>query len=134
VRGNFNLDAILATALLVWATIACVATHSDTSTTTPSPASVSTSGNLSNDQLSAFTPGERALALGKIVDEKCVGKDAFYMGMGKDLSAYWSVRCLNGRSYEVEIHPDARGSTKVLDCRLLWTVAKVKCFKKLDEQ
>lgn len=76
--------------------------------------------------------------LGQIVTssgEKCVGSEAFFMGMYKnEHSAFWSVRCTNGASYAVSIEANATGSTKVLDCRLLRSVAGVSCFTKFNEQ
>ncbi len=98
-----------------------------------SPQTPST-GNPSHDQLLAFSASERAEALGKAVDDECVGKDSFFMGIGKDLCAYWSVRCSNGKNYLVTIEADAKGSTKTLDCGFLKVIAKTQCFKKFDEQ
>jgi len=61
--------------------------------------------------------------------------DRFFMGMDpKDNSAFWSVRCTNGKSYEISIEANATGSTKVVDCALMAAVAKINCFKKLDAQ
>jgi hypothetical protein len=52
----------------------------------------------------------------------------------KDNSAFWSVQCSNGKSYQVSILANATGSTRVMDCKLVKAVANVSCFQKLDEQ
>ncbi len=68
----------------------------------------------------------QAVFLGMVVQssgDTCIGKKAFHMGVGtkgasKDV-AFWSVRCSNGKSYAVQINPDAGGSSTVLDCGVL---------------
>ena len=47
-------------------------------------------------------------------------------GKAKGL-AYWSVRCKDGRSFAVQIAPDAQAV--VVDCRVLQANGK-DCFKK----
>lgn len=95
-------------------------------------------GNVAHDQLLNLDPAARASFLATIVlssGDRCVGTDAFFMGLHpQDQEAYWSVRCSNGKSYEVAIQADARGSTRVVDCDLMRVVAKISCFKKLDSQ
>jgi hypothetical protein len=70
----------------------------------------------------------QAQKLGKIVQlfgDQCTGRSAFYMGAALDHAAFWSVKCSNGNSYEVEIKPD--GSGAILECPI---VAKLhgSCF------
>jgi hypothetical protein len=55
----------------------------------------------------AHSENEQALLLGQVVQKGCVGSRAFYMGMDKELDAYWSVSCTNGASYQVQISADA---------------------------
>jgi hypothetical protein len=74
----------------------------------------------------------QAEMLAKVVGEGCQGKRAFYKGsgttgIGKN-DAFWDVECANGKSYEVEVHPD--GSSHVLECSVLEAVRAGKCFKK----
>jgi hypothetical protein len=84
------------------------------------------------------TADVRASALAHIVESSgdlCTGTTAFFMGLNpKDNEAYWSVRCTNGKSYEVAIMADATGHTSVMDCDLLKAVAKVSCFVNLNQQ
>jgi hypothetical protein len=84
-----------------------------------------------------LTPDFRALALAQIVvgsGDRCTGTTTFFMGMNpRDNDAYWSVRCTNGKSYQIRIKADDGGSTSVLDCDVL-KLAKVSCFQKLDQQ
>src|ERR1700722_981819 len=68
------------------------------------------SGNAAHDQLAALPDSTRILALATIVKKSCVGTRAFFMGMASNHNAYWSVACTNGKSYVVEIAPEANGS------------------------
>jgi hypothetical protein len=96
------------------------------------PASRGTA-NPAQDQLMALPDQIRIFALATIVKKNCVGTRAFFMGMASNHNAYWSVACANGKSYEVEIAPDANGSTAVLDCTILRR-AKINCFERLRDQ
>ena len=89
------------------------------------------SGNPINDRLVALPPAEQAKALAKNVGHGCVGTSAFAMGVvdttkWKSL-AYWSVQCKDGRSFAIQIAPNAQ--TSVVDCRVLQANGK-ECFKK----
>jgi hypothetical protein len=98
------------------------------------PRDVPNTGNAAHDQLLSLEPNMQAVALGQTVNEGCVGRDAFYMGMDPKLNAYWSVRCANGKKYQVRISSDAGGSTTIMDCNLLKAVGKISCFEKLADQ
>jgi hypothetical protein len=91
------------------------------------------SGNRTNDRLLALSPARQAQALGNSLRRGCVGVSAFPMGVTKTGramgNAYWSVRCRNGRSYVVQIAPDARGTAIATDCRALRGTGR-ECFKK----
>jgi len=91
------------------------------------------SGNPTNDALLAMPPDQQAQTLGKTLGKKCVGESAFPMGVtatGKAKGlAYWSVRCKDGRSFAVQIAPDAKGSAVAADCRALEGSGR-ECFKK----
>jgi hypothetical protein len=89
------------------------------------------SGNPTHDRLLSLPPGEQAKILANGIGQGCVGKSAFPMGVtatGKAKGlAYWSVRCKDGRSFAVQIAPDAEAV--VVDCRVLQANGK-ECFKK----
>ena len=89
------------------------------------------SGNPTHDHLLLLPPAQQARTLGKGVGQGCVGVSAFPMGVttsGKAKGlAYWSIRCKDGRSFAVQIAPDAQAV--VVDCRLLQANGK-ECFKK----
>jgi len=91
------------------------------------------SGNPTNDRLLALPPARQAHTLAGSFRRGCVGVSAFPMGVtaiGKGRgNAYWSVRCKNGKSYVVQIAPDAKGTAVVADCRVLQGTGK-ECFKK----
>lgn len=89
------------------------------------------SGNQTHDRLLSLPAAERAKTLAKAVGQGCVGVAAFPMGVtsgGKAKGlAYWSIRCKDGRSFALQIAPDAEAV--VVDCRLLHASGK-ECFKK----
>ena len=72
--------------------------------------------------------------LAAIVNDRCSGTDAFYMGSSGDRQAFWSVHCANGRAYQVTVEANATGSTSVMDCAVLKAVADVDCFTRLSDQ
>jgi hypothetical protein len=95
--------------------------------TSPAATQVSSAGLLS------LTPEARAQMLGKVVGEGCVGKETFYMGTGtsgltKDKD-FWSVRCRDGRSYQVQANSD--GTSSVLECSVYKVIHAGECFKPL---
>jgi hypothetical protein len=95
------------------------------------PAAAAGSGNPAHDQLLLLPPAEQAKTLAKGIGQGCVGTSAFPMGVtasGKAKGlAYWSVRCKDGRSFVVQIAPDAQAVS--VDCRALQGSGK-ECFKK----
>ena len=89
------------------------------------------SGNPIHDRLLSLPPAEQAKTLAQNVGQGCVGTLAFPMGVvstdkWKSL-AYWSVRCKDGRSFAIQIAPNAQ--IFVIDCRMLQANGK-ECFKK----
>jgi hypothetical protein len=90
------------------------------------------SGNPANDSLLAMPPDQQAKALTQGI-KGCVGESPFLMGVtasGKAKGyAYWSVRCKDGRSFAVQITPDAKARAAAVECRALQGTGK-ECFKK----
>jgi len=89
------------------------------------------SGNPIHDRLLALPAAQQAKAIAKNVGQGCVGVSAFPMGVAntdkwKSL-AYWSIKCKDGRSFAVQIAPNAE--TFVIDCRVLQANGR-DCFKK----
>ena len=95
------------------------------------PALAAGSGNATHDRLVSLPAAERVKTLAKAIGQGCVGTSAFPMGVtsaGKAKGlAYWSVRCKDGRSFALQIAPDAQAI--VIDCRVLQANGK-ECFKK----
>jgi len=95
---------------------------------------VPTTGNLANDRLARLPSTEQAVVLGKDVGQGCAGVLAFAMGFGKHDAdrgdAYWSVRCADGKSYAVALHPGPAGGASVLGCDAMRS-AGMECFKRL---
>jgi hypothetical protein len=97
----------------------------------PRVAQAAGSGNPVHDRLLLLPPAEQAQAIAHNVAQSCVGLKAFPMGVtatGKAKGfAYWSVQCKDGRSFAIQIAPDAE--IVVIDCQLLKANGK-ECFKK----
>lgn len=97
------------------------------------PVQAAGSGNPTNDRLLALPPARQAQALAGSFRRGCIGVAAFPMGVtasGRAKgTAYWSVRCKNGKGYVVQIAPDAKGTAVVADCRVLRGTGR-ECFKK----
>lgn len=93
-----------------------------------------TTGNPTQDRLVARGASDQALILGLVAGEGCLGESVFFMGMDKIANANWSVRCHNGRSYQIEIRPDADGSTSTMDCRILKAMVDEDCFESFERQ
>jgi hypothetical protein len=89
------------------------------------------SGNPVNDRLLSLPPVEQAKTIGKNVGHGCVGTTAFPMGVVNTAKwkgiAYWSLRCKDGRSFAIQIAPNAE--IFVVDCQTLKSNGK-ECFKK----
>jgi hypothetical protein len=89
------------------------------------------SGNQVNDRLLSMPLAERATTIANNVGQNCEGTETFPMGVtttGKAKGfAYWSVRCKDGRSFAIQIAPNAQ--IVVVDCQVLRANGK-ECFKK----
>jgi hypothetical protein len=95
------------------------------------------SGNPAHDYLVAH-PATRAQVLAKAVGEGCKGRSAFYQAITScgvpgmpARTAWWSVKCTNGKSYSVSLFPDGRSS--IMDCALLEAVHAGHCFTKMND-
>ena len=90
--------------------------------------------NPANEKLADLPSTEQAVVLGKVIGLGCTGVVAFPMGIGRHDAdrgdAYWSVRCADGKSYAVALHPDQAGSVSVLGCDAMQS-AGMECFKRL---
>jgi hypothetical protein len=96
-------------------------------------AAVAAPRNEASEQLERMSPAARAAHLAQMVGFWCVGTQAFLMGVadsGEEAgNAYWSVACLDGNSYAIQIDPLGRPVT--IPCNVLADTGKGKeCFKK----
>jgi hypothetical protein len=131
-RHRLRNTFLVIAALIVLGSLAQVINPPQTSS---SRSAVAGSGNRANDVLSGMSEPDRAAALVKTLGGEPCGavSRTFYQGiLAKDRSAFWNVRCSNGRSYAISINNDATGSTRILDCKVLKTIAGVDCFTKFE--
>jgi hypothetical protein len=89
--------------------------------------------NEFSESVERMKPPERAAHLAQIVGFWCVGTETFLMGVAdtgpEEGNAYWSVACLNGASYAIQIDPLGRLVT--IPCNILADAGKGReCFKK----
>lgn len=81
-------------------------------------------------RLMAMDATSQASLLGQTAGEGCHGDYAFYRGIDSKGSDYWSVHCLNGKSYEIQISP---AGTKVLDCAVVKLMTGDSCFSRFQQ-
>jgi hypothetical protein len=89
--------------------------------------------NVANEQLLKLPPAERAAKLAAKVGHWCIGTRAFLMGVAatgpRAGAAYWSLQCVGGKSYAIELDTDGIGVA--VDCRSYEEAGfGKKCFKK----
>lgn len=83
-------------------------------------------GNSAHDRVSKLPKAEQAAVLAKAIP--CTGVDAFFMGMGPEREAFWSLRCTDGKTYAVSLAPKLADS-KVIECSVLAAIGAGPCFK-----
>jgi hypothetical protein len=86
------------------------------------------------ERLAQLPSTEQGAVLGKMVGADCAGELAFFMGEGaRDADKgdrYWSVKCADGRSYAVALHPGAAASASVFGCDVIKS-AGMTCFRRI---
>ena len=91
------------------------------------------SRNPTNDDLVKLAPPERAAKLAGAVGNWCIGTETFPMGVVTagtgEGNAYWSLRCVDGSAWAVQIDP--LGEVTAIDCDTFKAAGAGKeCFKK----
>jgi hypothetical protein len=106
----------------------------------PSEPSTPPSGNPAHDRLMKLpAPARAKLFTTMFVGDKDDPCDTvtrtFFAGLhAQSKDAFWSVGCNDGHSYQITVKSDATGSTRLLSCEKLRRLARVECFKTLNEQ
>jgi hypothetical protein len=96
-------------------------------------AAVAAPHNDFSEEIERMKPAERDAHLAQVVGFWCVGTQTFLMGVAdtgaEEGNAYWSVACLNGTSYAIQI--DQLGRQVTIPCSVLADTGQGKeCFKK----
>ena len=65
------------------------------------------------------------------VPDRCVVVRNFFRGLDPKGAAMWSAGCENRKAYAIMILDDPKGSTRILDCKVMRERANVDCFSKL---
>jgi hypothetical protein len=87
---------------------------------TPSSSARKLTGNISNDKLTGLSDPARAIAIGEMTGRGCIGTTSFFYAMNHANDAIWFVRCSDHTRYALEISPDPDGTSRVVECDLLY--------------
>jgi hypothetical protein len=97
--------------------------------------SAQASSNAAHDQIAALSEPQRAALFSKLLakeDAACANVSrTFYRGFDKSGNAYWSAQCRSNKAYQVQISPNASGSTSLLDCAVA-KIMGINCFAKFQ--
>lgn len=103
----------------------------------PSEGHATASGNPAHDKLVVMSNADRNAFFTKYLKgEKCgtVTRN-FLAGVSPSGStkgqAWWNVQCSDGSAYAIQIMPDAKGATSIMDCGVMKAVGAGECFKKM---
>jgi hypothetical protein len=113
--------------------------HVDSSQAVAGDAGNPVTGNRAVDMMLTSSEDIQAKVLEANVDHAyaengtCNAVRIFYMGQGPKNVGWWSIACGNGHSYEVEIEPNATGSSSVTDCDILKALHTDVCFRSVEE-
>ena len=118
------LTAVFAAAMLVTSGNVATAQRAAKSANPPNPA---------NDKLEKLAPAERNAVLARAAPNWCIGTETFLMGLETSGAArgnaYWSLRCVDGSTWAVQVDP--RAGVTVIDCDTFKSEGAGKeCFKK----
>lgn len=89
--------------------------------------------NPAHDQIAALSEPQRAALFSKLLakeDASCSAVNrTFYRGSDNTGNAYWAAQCRSNKAYQVQISPNATGSTSLLDCAVAKSLG-INCFGK----
>jgi hypothetical protein len=91
-------------------------------------------GHKFHKYLMSLSEGERNQRLTELLvqlPDRCVVERNFFRGLDQKGAAMWSAGCANKKAYAIMILDDAKGSTRILDCKVMMERAQVDCFSKL---
>ena len=89
--------------------------------------------NQAHNTISNLSEQQRSALFSKMLtseDAACATVSrTFFRGTDASDNAYWSVQCKSPKAYQIQISPNASGSTKVLDCAVAKALG-INCFGK----
>jgi hypothetical protein len=93
--------------------------------------------NPAHDILSGMGESKRSQAFAKTIaasGERCASVDrTFYQGSAKNGDAFWNASCSGGKAFAIQVSNNSRGSTQILDCKMMKAVNAGMCFKKFPQ-
>ena len=95
---------------------------------------VQATANPAHDYMSSMNERDRNSWLTKLLVQMpgpCVVQRNFFRGFDAKGSALWSAGCANKTAYAIMVLDDAKGSTRIMDCKVLMARGNQDCFAKL---
>ena len=95
-------------------------------------ATTTVSANQAHTMISAMSEDKRRNFFTNYMKqsgERCVVTKTFYQGKTGNGDVFWNVECSNKKAFSILIRNDSAGSSQILDCGTLKTVAKTNCFQ-----
>ncbi|MDM0057818.1 hypothetical protein [Variovorax fucosicus] len=92
--------------------------------------------NPAHDRLAAMSDPQRGAALAGLLrasGEQCISASrTLHQGNDRSGNAFWNIQCARGESFAVQINNDSRGSTRLLNCKVLKAVAGCHVSRNFD--
>jgi hypothetical protein len=99
---------------------------SPTSPTLSNTVASSGGNNPTHDRLRELSSVRRNEVFTKINDENCSVRNSVWLGIDNKSASWWRLECGDRKSYLLRVEPDAKGSTRALECGLAG-VLKIDC-------
>ena len=129
------VNVIVIIVVLVF-TGSCVPPESHTALSVENQSIPYSTGNPSHDRLSRFSQNQRYEVFTKAIsdnDASCVVNRDFFFGISTDKTAIWHIGCTNGKSYQIIINADEKGTNSSIDCGVS-AIMGIKCFQPPAQQ
>ena len=90
--------------------------------------------NPAHDKLMSMSEESRNAAFARLLSssgERCPAVSrSMYQGSSKDGAVFWSLQCKPGESFQLMLENNARGSSKLLNCKVVKALNAGECFRK----
>lgn len=91
--------------------------------------------NAAHDKIASLTQAQRSALFVKLLAKEDAACSTvirtFYRGSDNAGNAYWAIQCNTFKAYQVQVSPNAKGSTSLLDCAIAKALG-INCFAKFQ--